>query len=230
MFLVAVARPRFDSEGNKIFSGKIGVFPLVRQEPTKRNSINRRAGSLVTKPIASITKEVSRQFLIEHVVPAIKEKWPRDSIGEPIYIQQDNARCYIDPDDNEFCRVATEDGFNIRLMNQPPNSPDLNILDLGFFNGIQSLQYKEAPKTVDDLIAAMVKSFESFLAVKSNKIFLTLKCCMVEIMKVRGSNKYDLPHMRKEVMEKEGPLPNQIKCDPKLVQEVMEYLSCGNIG
>ncbi|KAI9083257.1 hypothetical protein K1719_034789 [Acacia pycnantha] len=197
MFLVAVARPRFDSDGNETFSGKIGVFPLVTQEPTKRKSVNRPAGTLVTKPIVSVTKDVSRWFLIEHVVPAIKE--------------------------NEFCRVAIEDGFDIRLMNQPPNSPDLNILDLGFFNAIQSLQYKEVPKTTDDLIAAVVKSFESFSSVKSNKIFLTLQCCMVEILKKRGSNKYDLPHRRKEVMEKRGSLPNQIKCDPNLVEEVAEY-------
>ncbi|KAK4284387.1 hypothetical protein QN277_001230 [Acacia crassicarpa] len=224
MFLVAVARPRFDSDGNETFSGKIGVFPLVTHEPAKRKSVNRPAGTLVTKPIVSVTKDVSRRFLIEHVVPAIKEKWPRNSIGEPIYIQQDNARCHVHPNDSEFCRVATEGGFDIRLMNQPPNSPDLNILDLGFFNAIQSLQYKEVPKTTDDLIAAVVKSFESFSSIKSNKIFLTLQCCMVEILKKRGSNKYDLPHIRKEVMEKRGSLPNQIKCDPNLVEEVREYL------
>ncbi|KAK4279813.1 hypothetical protein QN277_011529 [Acacia crassicarpa] len=224
MFLVAIARPRFDSDGNETFSGKIGVFPLVTQEPAKRKSVNRPAGTLVTKPIVSVTKDVSRRFLIEHVVPAIKEKWPRNSIGEPIYIQQDNARCHVHPNDSEFCRVATEDGFDIRLMNQPPNSPDLNILDLGFFNAIQSLQYKEVPKTTDDLIAAVVKSFESFSSVKSNKIFLTLQCCMVEILKKKGSNKYDLPHIRKEVMEKRDSLPNQIKCDPNLVEEVREYL------
>ncbi|KAI9089740.1 hypothetical protein K1719_029033 [Acacia pycnantha] len=84
MFLVAVARPRFDSDGNETFSGKIGVFLLVTQEPTKRKSVNRPVGTLVMKPIVSVTKDVSRRFLIEHV-PAIKEKWPRNSIGEPIY-------------------------------------------------------------------------------------------------------------------------------------------------
>ena len=29
MFLVALARPRFDAQGNELFSGKIGVFPFV---------------------------------------------------------------------------------------------------------------------------------------------------------------------------------------------------------
>ena len=40
---------------------------------------------------------------------------------------------HIAVDDLDFCRAAQADGWDIRLMCQPPNSPDLNILDLGFF-------------------------------------------------------------------------------------------------
>lgn len=39
MFLVAVAKPKFDSECNEMFSRKIGVFPFVIDEPTKRSSV-----------------------------------------------------------------------------------------------------------------------------------------------------------------------------------------------
>ena len=88
MFLVALARPRFDAQGNEIFSGKIGVFPLVTKEPAKRTSANRVAGTLETKPITSITREVIRFFLIEKVLPAIRAIWPREDIRYPIYIQQ----------------------------------------------------------------------------------------------------------------------------------------------
>ncbi|XP_058783982.1 uncharacterized protein LOC131658736 [Vicia villosa] len=86
MFLVAVTRPRFDNEGNETWSGKIGVFPLVDKVPAKRSSVNRPSGTLETKPITSITKEVSRMFLINKILPAIKEKWPREHISETIYI------------------------------------------------------------------------------------------------------------------------------------------------
>ncbi|XP_024627974.1 uncharacterized protein [Medicago truncatula] len=151
MFLVAVARPRFDAEGNEVFSGKIGVFPFVTQEPAKRNSVNRAAGTLETKPITSVTKEVSRTFLIEKVLPAIREKWPEDCVRDPIFIQQDNARTHIDHNDAEFCEAAKLGGFDIRLMCQPPNSPDLNVLDLGFFSAIQSLQYKKLQKLLMNL-------------------------------------------------------------------------------
>ncbi|MCH99189.1 mariner transposase [Trifolium medium] len=81
MFLAAIARPRFDAQGNVLFDGKIGIFPLVTQEPAKRSSVNRPAGTLETKPIQSVTKSVIRTFLLEKVLPAIKEKWPREEIG-----------------------------------------------------------------------------------------------------------------------------------------------------
>ena len=224
MFLVAVARPRFDAQGNELFSGKIGVFPFVTSEAAKRNSINRVAGTLETKPIASVNKDLSRKFLIEKVVPAIKARWPRDELQDVIFIQQDNARTHIDPNDAEFCQVAREDGLNIRLMCQPANSPDLNVLDLGFFNAIQSLQHKEAPKTVDDLVNAVIKAFEDFSSSEFNKIFLTLQSCMVEIMKGKGWNNYKIPHIKKAVMQREGLLPIQLKCDSSLVEEVIGYL------
>jgi hypothetical protein len=106
MFLVALARPRFYHEGRNTFSEKIGVFPLVDKVPAKRSSANRIARTLETKPISSITKEVSRMFLINKVLPAIKEKWPREHVHETIYIQQDNALCHVSVDDEEFHRVA----------------------------------------------------------------------------------------------------------------------------
>ena len=105
---------------------------------------------------------------------------------------------HIDHDDAEFCREANKDGFNIRLMCQPANSPDLNVLDLGFFNAIQSLQYKESLTTVDELVNVVVKSFENFPTVKSNHIFLTLQLCMIEIMKEKGSHKYKIHMLRRQ--------------------------------
>ncbi|KAI5410613.1 hypothetical protein KIW84_055943 [Lathyrus oleraceus] len=103
MFLVAQTRPRFDSEEKETFSGKlVFVFPFVTHEPAIRSSINRVAGTMVTKAITT-----------------------------------DNARTHINHDDPLFREAATKDGFDIRLMCQPANSPDLNILDLGFFSAIQ---------------------------------------------------------------------------------------------
>jgi hypothetical protein len=224
MFLVATARPRFDAEQRVLFDGKIGVFPLVTQEPAKRSSINRAAGTLETKPITSVTKEVIRSYMIEKLLPAIKEKWPREDRCYPIFIQQDNARTHIDINDEEFCRAASQDGFDIRLMYQPANSPDLNVLDLGYFRAIQSIQHTESPNSVDELVKAVEHSFEIFSPVKSNRIFLSLQMCMIEIMKKRGSNRYKTPHLKKKSLERRGQLPTRLKCDAALVQDVLKYL------
>jgi len=69
-----------------------------------------------TKPISSINKQVSKHFLIHHVLPAIKEKWSIEDRGETIFIQQDNAPCHIDEDDNDFHQAASEGGFDIRSV------------------------------------------------------------------------------------------------------------------
>ena len=67
MFLSAVARPRFDNDGNMIFDGKIGIWPFTFEEEAKRDSKNRDAGTLVTKVLPSVTKAVSRDFMVNKV-------------------------------------------------------------------------------------------------------------------------------------------------------------------
>ncbi|XP_023757888.1 uncharacterized protein LOC111906365 [Lactuca sativa] len=154
MFLAAVARPIFDSLGNKVFLGEISIYLFTTLELAKRSNKNRIAGTLETKPILSVNKEVTRSWLIEKVLPDIKAKWPQGHIV-PIFIQQDNANPHIDVNDSKFPEVTSRDGFDIRLCFQPPNSPDLNVLDLGFFRAIQSLQEQEVLRTIDELVDAV---------------------------------------------------------------------------
>ncbi|KAM3205576.1 hypothetical protein P3L10_028986 [Capsicum annuum] len=127
MFMAAVARPRFDENGIELFSGKIGIFPFVVKEPAKRNSKNQTVGTMETKPIQSVTKDITRACLIEKVLPPIRAKWPASDSNNPIFLQQDNARPHIGNNDLEFIEAAQQDGFDIRLCFQPSNSPDLNV-------------------------------------------------------------------------------------------------------
>ncbi|KAH7847471.1 hypothetical protein Vadar_026428 [Vaccinium darrowii] len=77
MFLAAIARPRYDPSRNQEFLGKIGIFPFTFTEPAKRRSKSRAAGTLETKAVIRVTKEIIRTCLIENVLPAIRAKWPR---------------------------------------------------------------------------------------------------------------------------------------------------------
>ncbi|XP_057786554.1 uncharacterized protein LOC131003999 [Salvia miltiorrhiza] len=68
MFMCAVTRPLYSSDGELIFDGKIGIFPFTTKEPAKRNSKNRLKGTLETKPIQAITKSVIKDCIIKQVV------------------------------------------------------------------------------------------------------------------------------------------------------------------
>ncbi|KAH0678103.1 hypothetical protein KY284_019188 [Solanum tuberosum] len=224
MFMAAVARPRFDENGIELFSGKIGIFPFVVKEPAKRNSKNRTVGTLETKPILSVTKDITRTCLIEKILPAIRSKWPASDSNILIFIQQDNARPHIGVNDLEFVEAAKKDGFDIRLCFQPPNSPDLNVLDLGFFRAIQSLQYQKAPSNVDELVKAVERSFDEMKVEQLNHVFLTLQSCMIEVMKDNGGNNYKVPHLNKNTLEREDNLPLQLCCDIGIVNHVSTLL------
>ena len=54
----------------------------------------------------SVTKEVSRDFMVNKVLPAIKAKWPAEERGMPIFIQKDNAKTHIAVDDPAFVHIV----------------------------------------------------------------------------------------------------------------------------
>jgi len=193
------------------------------QEPAQRGSKYRDKGTPITKPI-NVTRDVSRSYLITKVLPAIVTKWPREARGETIWIQQDNARTHIEPNDEAFRLAVQQTGLDIRIFNQPPNSPDLNILDLGFFASLQSKTFLTQSKNMDDLIQNVQREFSSYDESKIRNVFLTLQGCMIEVMKKGGGNGYKIPHMNKEALEAAGMLPNSLSIDRELYHDVLQQL------
>ena len=127
LFMSAVIKPIHTSNGDVIFDGKLGIclFSLRNQEPAKMRSKNKKKEELETKPIQSITKEHMRTMLITNVIPTIRAKWP-NVLSKDIIIQPDNAKPHITPNGKEIVDEATKDGFNIQLVQQPSNSPNIN--------------------------------------------------------------------------------------------------------
>ena len=116
MCIVAYAYPRYCPITDTWFSGKIGCWPFVTQIEAKRNSKNRPAGTMETKSI-KVTKEVYRDFLINKIIPAIRQKWPLSYFADPhldclktIWIQQDNARVHVNPDDHAVVLAGKSEG------------------------------------------------------------------------------------------------------------------------
>ena len=126
MFMGVTSKPLYNEHGDLIHDGKFGIFPFVTKERAKKSSKNRAAGTLETKSITNVNQQVTREMMVNKVIPTIKEKWPT-CLSKDIVIQQDNARPHLKDSDPEFREAASSHGFNIRLVNQPAQSPDFNV-------------------------------------------------------------------------------------------------------
>ncbi len=217
MFLCAVARPRFNANGECYFDGKIGMWPFIEYVRAQRDSNNRPRGTIITRTV-SCNRDRYRQFVCQHVVPAIKEKWP--DRNRDIIIQQDGAAAHIADNDLEFRQGAQQGLWNIRLLTQPAKSPDLNVLDLSFFRALQSAQWSQGYEvTIDGLIRQVQRAYRDFEPRKIDKGFLTLQTCMDEILTIHGANDYKLPHIRKDAMLRaEGTLPARLDCSNRAME------------
>ena len=158
MFLCAVARPRYDTRKNTWFARKIGIWPIGKWEPAKRSSKKCAKGTPVWKN-QCITWDVYSEYLIQKFLPAVKEKWPTHN-GR-IQLQQDGAKSHILEDDVEFKEAVDEISLNLTVYTQLPNSPDTNILNLGFFIAIQSFN-DDCPANEEELIKSVEKAYGEY--------------------------------------------------------------------
>ena len=88
-------------------------------------------------------------------------------------------------------------GLSIKAYFQPPNSPDLNVLDLAVFPAIQAAYYKCPPKKYAELVVQVTKAFNELPCQKIDLAFYSLHAVMNEIISCGGSNDYDMPHLGK---------------------------------
>jgi hypothetical protein len=228
MFLAAIARPRYDNNGVCTFDGKIGMWPLIERAPALRRSRNRERGVMVTRPV-TCTRRVYRQHLIEHVLPAIKQKWP--DRNRDIVIQQDGASAHLAPDDLEFLVHARTRPWNISLLTQAPKSPDTNVCDLSFFRALESDQWRDGQEdSIEGLVAQVLRTFTRFDERKNDFGFLTLQCCLDDILCTNGGNDYAIRHIGKARMLREGNLPQRMEASAAAIDTALFVLNAPRGG
>ena len=120
-------------------------------------------------------------------------------------------------DDADLISACQALGFQnpVKIKQQPPNSPDLNILDLGLFRALQSRQFRETPTTLTELITATKKVYDDFPSYLVNNVWLTLQVVMNDIIDCDGDNHYKIKHVNKKKLEAKGLLPRSIKANNK---------------
>ena len=207
MFLCTVARLCFNPSAKSWWDRKLGIWPIRDWEPAKWGSKNRPKGVLVWKN-KMVTKNVYRELLINQLILAILEKWPRrDRTSTTIYIQQDGLKNHICEDDKEFNNALMEQDIDAKLYTQTPNSPDVNLLDLGLFRAIQSFN-NASPKNEEELIQSVKDTYKNYPGHKLNRMWLTLQSRFNQIILHHGENDYSIEHISKAKLEWQGQLPD----------------------
>jgi hypothetical protein len=129
---------------------------------------------------------VYKDYLLKFLFPAIKEKWPRKDKHQLIVVQQDNAKPHLSPTDPDIVAAGVEDGWNIRLVFQPPNSPDINVLDLGLFASLQSIQYRKKMGGIEDIVNAVGDAYAEMTCDKLNDIFCHCRIACGVLSRLKG--------------------------------------------
>jgi hypothetical protein len=225
MFLAAVTRPQYDAHRNRKFDGKLGIWPVVKEIPARRSSKYRKRGTLEVHDV-TVDTDLYEEYLVEKLLPAIVEKCPASMTAKTIYIQQDNASSHKAASKGQRFQNCCKDlGLDVVLTFQPPNSPDLNVLDLSIFNGLQHHAFQDKlSNSREELVRAVDESFRTYSVVSLEKSFLTLQAVMNAILKSNGETNYTLPHINKAKLMREnnGELPPSIEVWTEPIVEAAE--------
>ena len=114
-------------------------------------------------------------------------------------ILMDNAKPHIGKKNiDKLNEWGSSHGFEIKVDLQPPQSPDLNGLDLSIFRGLSKWAYKtkgsNTSQKLEDLFFQVTGTYEDY----PSDIFSRVHAFMYEvyrlILKNYGGNDYQLPH------------------------------------
>jgi hypothetical protein len=108
----------------------------------------------------------------------------------------------------------------VQVKNQPSQSPDFNVLDLGFFRAIQSLQRKKHCKTILDLMRCVEEAWQESSIESIDNLFVTQQLVWQEAMRTGGDNKFKIPHIGKKKLRAECRMPVQVVVPPELYRSV----------
>ena len=135
----------------------------------------------------------------------------------------DNVPSHIDGTEREWIESVQKTGLPIEISRQPVCSPDLNILDLGYFNSIQSLQHKTRSYTIQQIICNVIKSFQDLEMTTLYNIFVTWQIIMLKIIQAEGDNTYKMPHNRRYLLEKSGIVTTTVVVNNRIMDLILKY-------
>lgn len=187
----------------------------------QKNPVNLSARTQELKPL-TVTREVYKSFLTHKVFPAIR-KMVSVTHRDNVVIRQDNARPHISVNDPDILEAGSQQSWSTVLQSQPASSSDSNILDLGFFNLFQSLQYQDCCHSKKLLVSAVENAFDDCPSEKLSKIFVSLQSVMYEAVKANGSSEFSVLITTNTKWMLETCLFFNLECDDSVIEGALTY-------
>ena len=223
MFICAVTRPN-PSRG---FDGKVGIWRVSVLKEAKRRSKNHERGDMVEVDV-TVDADWYRKWYIHELLPAIRKKmwWLKSEI---VTVQQDGASPHTGKNNPRELNLAGKvEGWNIKLITQPAQSPDLNINDLGFFSSLKSRVWQESFSTCDELAASVATMYDDYDAETLERIWQSLFKIYNQVFRTLGRNDFDVEHSQTEKKQQEGKLHKVVSVDREAYERALAWLMDGD--
>lgn len=207
MFLASLGEP------TPLFDGSLGIWPVASMyTPKKASKYHPKVNGQYVPYLKLCTMDT--KFFIEmvdtKVIPAIVSRSQAVIDANPdslltVYVQLDNAGGHGVASSVDILNKIGEKAhprLRIHFHCQPPNSPDLNVLDLGAWHSIQKavprlVHDPSIPKgSIEDRIMKIVpETFSKWNAQqKCTDLFETLRAFQCEVIESNGVNTFKQPH------------------------------------
>ena len=190
MFLTALAPPQPDRN----FDGRVGIWRICEEKVCDRTTLYHQRGDIYIHD-CTLDADLNRQYMVgtedvDGVFDEIKIKMPWLR-GHPVIVQQDGAPPHTGHDNVEFFNnKGHKDGWNITVVTQPAQSPDLNVNDLGIFRSLKYRveQLKAEETTLENLYEAVLEAWNEYDSVTLERIWGHQFACYRSILEDQGGN------------------------------------------
>jgi hypothetical protein len=88
-----------------------------------------------------------------------------------------------------------------------------------------SLTDSRSRKTLEDLIKDVQEEFDDYNSFISNRNFLSLQACIIDVMNHGGEYGYNISHGHKDLLGRLHQLPKRLKCHVKPYENTFKFLA-----
>ena len=144
-----------------------------------------------------------------------------------VVIRQDGAKPHTGRGNLDFFRERGQrDGFNITVVTQPAQSPDMNINDLGFFRSLKCrvahAWLVDEQRCLDVMMEKIEELWQEYDYDTLERIWAHQLDCYREILRLEGGNNYPNPHGGSIVRQRAGRIVANMFVERALVDHCQE--------